>query len=40
MMKVVSIEPSISEVIEMSEGFYSTYRRFSPEVWENLMGDG
>lgn len=38
-MRVISIEPSYSEVIETDADEWPTYRRYGPDNWENLMGE-
>jgi len=38
-MKVLNIYESKSEIIEVDEGDWTTYRRYSDDVWEVLMSD-
>lgn len=38
-MKILSITPSFSEIIETDLPDWPTYRRYSADCWENLMGE-
>ena len=38
-MRVISIRAVMTEIVETDEKEWPTYRRFSPGVWENLMGE-
>lgn len=38
-MKILSITPSISEIIETDLSDWPTYRRYSADCWEVLMGE-
>jgi len=38
-MKVIKISDSKSEIVEVAEGEWTTYRRYSADNWEILMGD-
>lgn len=38
MIKVLEITEVVSEIIETDKEDFSTYRRYDPNNWENLMG--